>query len=197
MSIEYSDRFAWRTVDVVVAAVIAAAFGVVFWAWSAVWSATEFAFLAFPPSQYLISGVWLLPAVLGALIIRKPGAALFTEVVAAVISALLGSQWGLDVVLSGFVQGAGAELVFAFTMYRLWNLPIAVVAGTGAAIGEWLHDIPVYYPALDFTYQLAIGGFMLVSGALIAGAGSWLLVRALAETGVLAPFESGRGQQPV
>lgn len=184
----------WRVVDIVVAAVIAAAFGVVFWAWGFLWTATEPAFLFFTPSQYIISGVWLMPAVLGALIIRRPGAALFTEAVAATISAVLGAQWGLDTILSGFLQGAGAELIFAFTLYRAFTLPVAIVAGIGAGVGEWLHDIPVYFPALAFELQLAIGGFMLVSAALIAGVGSWLLARALAQTGVLAPFPSGQAQ---
>ena len=51
-----------------------------------------------------------------------------------------------------------------------------MLAGAGAAVGEWLHDMPIYYPDLAFA-QLAIGAFMLVSGV-IAGLGSWLLVRA-------------------
>jgi energy-coupling factor transport system substrate-specific component len=37
----------------------------------------------------------------------------------------------------------------------------------------------------------------MVSGALVAGVGAWLLVRALAATGVLAPFAVGREQRPV
>ena len=34
-----SQPAGWRTVDIVVAAVIAVAFGVVFWAWNLVWAA--------------------------------------------------------------------------------------------------------------------------------------------------------------
>ena len=68
--------------------------------------------------------MWLVPAVLAPLIIRKPGAALFAEMVAAGVSALLGSQWGPDTLLSGFVQGAAAELVFA-----LDRLPALVARG--------------------------------------------------------------------
>jgi len=48
--------------------------------------------------------------------------------VAAVISVLLGNQWGLDVLLSGFVQGAGAELIFAFLMYRNYGPIVAALA---------------------------------------------------------------------
>ena len=127
----------WRTVDIVVAAAIAVAFGVVFWAWNAVWAATAPAFVAFPPLQYLIYGVWLLPGVLGGLIVRKPGAALFTELVAAMVSALIGSQWGLDAVLSGALQGAGAELVFALGRYRSFGLVTAVLAGAASAVPAW------------------------------------------------------------
>src|SRR5256885_13875403 len=86
---------AWRTVDIVVAAVIAVAFGVVFWAWNALWAATAPAFTALPAAQYLISGVWLIPAVLGGFVIRKPGAGPFCELLAAVVSAPICSPRGL------------------------------------------------------------------------------------------------------
>ncbi len=189
----------WRTVDIVVAAVIAVAFGVIFWAWSSfVWGPTSLFFEGFAkPAQYVLSGVYLMPAVLGGLVIRKPGAALFTELVAAAVSALLGSQWGLDVILSGVVQGAGAELVFAFTAYRAWNLPVALLAAVGASVGEWLHDMTIYFPETAFEAQLLYAVFMVISAVLIAGIGSWLLTRALADTGVLAPFASGRSQRAV
>jgi energy-coupling factor transport system substrate-specific component len=61
----------WRTVDIVVAAALAVAFGVVFWVWNSVWEATKPIFTAATPAQYIISGVWLIPAVLGGLVIRQ------------------------------------------------------------------------------------------------------------------------------
>jgi len=187
----------WRTVDIVVAAALAVAFGVVFWAWNAVWEATKPIFLAVAPAQYIISGVWLIPAVLGGLIIRKPGAALFTELVAATVSAILGSVWGLDTLLSGAMQGAAAEFVFGATLYGRWSIAIAVAAAAAAAVGEWLHDMPVYYATLDLGQQLVIGVFMVLSAVIIAGIGSWFLMRSLVQTGVLAQFQAGRAQQRV
>ena len=181
----------WRTVDIVVASTIAVAFGVVFWAWNLVWAATALLFVAFPPLQYLIYGVWLMPAVLGALIVRKPGAALFTEVVAASASALLGSQWGLDAVVSGLLQGGAAELVFLITRYRRFGLGTALVAGAAAAVGAWVHDMAVYFPGVPLDLQLAMGAFMVVSAVLVAGLGSHLLARALARAGVLSQFPIG------
>jgi energy-coupling factor transport system substrate-specific component len=188
-------RDGWRVVDIVVAAVLGVAFGVVFWQWGVVWATL---FLGqVNPLAYLVSGLWLLPAVLAGLIIQRPGAALFAETVAGSVSALLGSVWGLDTVASGIMQGAGAELVFALTLYRSFGLPTALLAGAGAAAGEWIHDMTIYYAGTALDVQLAYGAFMLVSAVGIAGLGSWLLTRALAQTGVLAPFPSGRSQRRV
>lgn len=192
-----NSQTTWRTVDTVVTAAIAVAFGVVFWAWNGLWETLKPAFTFLPPAQYLISGVWLIPAVLAALVIRKPGAALFAELVAASVSTILGSQWGLDTLLSGAIQGALAEVVFGATGYTRWGLAIAIIAAIGAAIGEWLHDMTVYYSTLTLTDQITIGAFMMISAVVIAGAGSWLLARALVMSGVLAQFPSGRAQPRV
>lgn len=192
-----SSSVGWRTVDIVVAAVIAVAFGVIFWAWNAVWAATEPAFAALPAMQYLISGVWLIPAVLGGLIIRKPGAALFCELLAATVSALIGSQWGLDTLVSGAVQGAGAEIVFALFRYQNWSLAVAAIAGIASAVAGWIHDMLVYYPDLGGGGWVVFLPFYVISAAIIAGIGSYYLTRSLAQTGVLAPFASGRAQSKI
>lgn len=187
----------WRTVDIVVAAAIAIAFGVVFWAWNQVWAAATPVFVAIPPAQNLLYGVWLVPAVLAGLIIRKPGAALFTELVAASVSAILGSQWGLDAVVSGALQGLGAEIVFLVVGYRRWTIAVALIAAIGTAIAAWVHDTPLYYADLGLGPQLVILALMVVSAIVIAGIGSWLLMRSLVQTGVLAQFPAGRAQQRV
>lgn len=187
----------WRTVDIVVAAVIAVAFGVVFVAWNALWNATMPLFVALPASQAIIYGVWLLPGVLVALIVRKPGAALFGGVVSATVSALIASQWGLDTVLSGALQGGGAELAFAMGLYRSWGLPFAVLAAALAGIGAAIHDIVGYYANTGVAYWIVFSATLVISGILVAGIGAWLLVRALAGAGVLNEFAVGREQREV
>jgi energy-coupling factor transport system substrate-specific component len=185
---------AWRTVDIVVASSIAAAFGVIFWAWGQLWNTAQPAFTGFPPGQGFMYGVWLLPGVLGALLIRKPGAAIYTELVASIISAFLGTAWGLQVVLYGLVEGAAPELVFAFLLYRSWKLPAALAAGAVAGVAAALLDLAFYYTDWSGGWQLSYTLLLAASSLVVAGAGSWLLVRALAKTGVLAPFASGRDQ---
>ncbi|HEY3127627.1 MAG TPA: ECF transporter S component [Candidatus Limnocylindria bacterium] len=192
-----SSSLSWRTVDIVVTAAIAVAFGVVFWAWNALWAATTPAFVAVPPAQNILYGTWLAAGVVAGLVVQKPGAALFAELVAASVSLILGSQWGLDAALSGLFQGAGAELGFAIFRYRRFDLIAAALAAALAAVGAWIHDTPLYYAELPLVDQLVIGAFMLVSAVIIAGIGSAWLVRALVQTGVLAQFPSGKAQQRI
>jgi energy-coupling factor transport system substrate-specific component len=135
--------------------------------------------------------------VVGALVIRKPGAALFTELVAAIVSALLGNQWGLTVVFYGLAQGIGPELVFLATRYRRWGLPTAVLAGAAAGVGTVLLDLFYWYPHWATGWMVAYAAVVITSAAAIAGVGGWWLFRALARTGVLAPFASGREQRAV
>ncbi len=176
----------WRTRDIVVAAIIGVAFGVVFVGWNALWEGLGGIVL---PVRSLIYGVWLVPAVLGALVIRKPGAALFTEMVAAGLSVFLGgTPWGPDTLLSGFVQGAAAELVFAFTLYRAYALPILGIAAIASAAAAWIHDWALYYADVDTQTMFLAGVAMAMSAVLVTAIGSYLLARALRQAGVLEGF---------
>ncbi|AXO36127.1 ECF transporter S component [Micromonospora chalcea] len=189
----HTDSNRWRTVDIVVASVIAVAFGVVFWAWGLLWSATDAAFAFFPPAQAVLYGVWLIPAVLAGLIIRKPGAALYCETVAAIISALLGSQWASIVILQGLMQGIGAELAFAAFRYRSFRLPVATLAGALTGLGAAIFDFVYWNKAYDFaSYRLPYALITIVSATIVAGLGAHVLTRALANTGVLDRFPAGR-----
>ncbi len=178
----------WRTRDIVVAAIIGVAFGVVFWAWGLAWSAFAPLNAVFPVARDLLYAVWLLPAVLAPLVIRKPGAAVFSEMVAAGVSALIGSQWGIDTLLSGFVQGAAAELVFAFTLYRSWSWPVLALAAIASALAAWAHDWALYYADVDLALQIVRGAFMAISAVVIVAGGSIALERALRQAGVLEGF---------
>lgn len=188
----------WRTIDIVVASVIAVAFGVVFWAWNFVWSATDPVFAFFPPAQTLIYGVWLMPAVLGGLVIRKPGAAIYCETLAAIISALLGSQWSTLTIPQGLVQGIGAELAFAAVRYRSFRLPTALFAGALTGLGAALFDFFVWNAGLAvLSYRIPYAALTIVSSMVIAGLGGWALTRALAQTGALDRFPAGRERAAV
>lgn len=180
---------AWRTRDILVTAMIGVVFGVVFAFWNYLW--TVVAPGAIPPLQaFLIYGVWLVPAVLAPMIVRKPGAAVFAEMVAAGVSTIFGSPWGPDVLLSGFVQGAAAELIFAMTLYRNWSLPVLGIAAVASAAAAWIHDWVLYYADADMSLQVIRAVAMAVSALFIVAGGSYLLERSLRRAGVLDGFGS-------
>jgi energy-coupling factor transport system substrate-specific component len=183
----------WRVVDIVIAAVIAVASGVVFWGWDAVWVALSTPLHAVLPGlDSLLGGVWLFPAVLVPLIVRKPGAAIFAELVAATVEALLGSYWGAETLLSGLIQGLGAEIVFAIFLYAVWTRGTAILAGAGAGLALAILDLIVSYPGQKLAFDVIYIVGSVISGALIAGLLSWLLVGALARAGALNRFAAGR-----
>jgi energy-coupling factor transport system substrate-specific component len=132
-----------------------------------------------------VYGMWLVPVILAPLLIRKPGAALFAELTAAGVTVLLGSPWGPDTLLSAFVQGAAAELVFAFTGYRLWSLVVLAIAAIASAIGAWVHDWTIYYADFAVDIQLLRLAIMAVSAIAFAVAGSVAIERSLRKAGVL------------
>ncbi len=186
----------WRVVDLVTAAVLGVATGVIFVIWN------QLGYLAFtaldvftPGLGGLVNGIWYLGGPLGALVIRKPGAALFVEVVAATVSMALGSQWAIDTLFSGIAQGLGAELVFAAFAYRHWGPKVAALSGLGAATGAMILELFVgstpnilYAPLRLAIYWVTSS----ISGIVLGGLLAWWLTRALAQTGVLDRFASGR-----
>jgi energy-coupling factor transport system permease protein len=184
----------WRVVDIVVAAVLGVALGFVFLAWNVGYLAPKAVIEPLLPGlQGLLNGPWLLAGVVGGLVMRKPGAAVFTEVLAAVVSALVGNQWGgLLTIEAGLVQGLGAELVLLLFLYtgRVW---VAVLAGAAAGAAGALNDLVLWYAGSGAAFSAIYLLSSIASGAVLAGLLGWLLTRALAATGVLSRFASGRG----
>jgi len=186
-------RFRWRVVDIVVASVIGVAAGVLFWLWGLAWPGLDSVLSFTPGLSGLLAGGWLFAGVLGGLIIRKPGAALYTEVVAAVVSMALGTQWAFLTFVWGLVQGAAAELGFAILLYANWRLLGALTSGALAGIAVGLLDTNFSsVAALSFEARVVYFVSAVVSGIVIAGLLSWVIAKALAATGALDRFAAGR-----
>lgn len=185
---------AFRTVDLVSAAMLGVAFGVVFWAWSLIYQAPSEAMGAvFAPLAGAWYSPWLLAGVVGGLLIRRPGAALVTEVVAASVEALIGSQWGWATVVSGGLEGLGVELALALFVWKRFGPGVAMLAGfLSAAFEVVFYEWHTYYADFTWTYKLAYLGIFGVSGAVVAGLGGLAIVRALARTGAVSSMPPGQ-----
>ena len=185
----------WELKDVILMAI----FGVVF---SAVYLAVFQGGLALstaltpmglsPFGFEIIYGVWFMAATLAAYIIRKPGVALVTEVLASAIELLMGNSGGLTVVLTGAIQGLGAELVFAAFRYKKWDLGSMSLAGIVSAVFIFCYELYyLNYIALAPTLLISQLAVRFVSAVVFSGVLCKLAGDALARTGVVKSYAIG------
>lgn len=184
----------WSTRELVVAAVLAVVVGVIFWGWGLLWSS---AFQAVPfPASYSLVGLWMLGGLLVPYVVRRPGAALFGELVAAFVSMAMGNQWGILTMASGLVQGVGSEAVFACYRWKRFSFPALYLAAALAGAFSILLDTFVYGYYAAYTWSsIGIAAILcIVSSVVLGGVLAWLLGEALARTGVLSGLAIGAGR---
>ncbi len=184
---------AWRTIDLLTTAVIGVVFGVAYWGWSSGYTALSDPISSvIGPAKGLLGGPWLIAGVVGGLVVRRPGAALMAEFLAAAVSGILGTQWGATVLLSGLLQGLGVEFALALFVYKVFNVYVAALGGALAAAFETLYEWDAYWVGLPTDWKFQYLGFFMLSGALVAGVGGWLLTKALAASGAIDALPAGR-----
>lgn len=168
--------------DILITIVIALVFGIIYKLWGPVYN-------IFKPFGLhigdVIYGMWFIAGTVAVLLLRKPGVALLAETAAASGEFLVGSEYGLSVLLYGIVQGLGTELMFAVFGYKRYTAFVAALGGIAAAVGSLVMDA-----AYGYVMDLALWNLLLLIGArvlggfLIAGILAYFLVEALEKTGV-------------
>ncbi|MBW3082925.1 ECF transporter S component [Bifidobacterium phasiani] len=193
---ESKPMLKWRVVDIAVASVVGVASALIYWVVALVTSAPWGALEAIVPGLAgVFNGLWLFAGPLAAVIVRKPGAALYAEVVAGVLEALMGNMWGgVETFLIALVQGLFAEIAFLVFAYRKWNLPVTVLSGALSGVACWGYSFLTNLQAVDVaqTYGVVYVVTTVASGAIVAGVLMWYLYIAIARTGALDKFASGR-----
>ncbi len=116
----------WTTRDIVVTAALAVATGISFIVFDWIYLVGTSVFG--PIFQSIMEGLWLLGALLVPYIVRRPGSALFGELVASLVEASF-NPFGVSVIIAGVLEGIGAEAVFLLTGYRRFNWRVMAVAG--------------------------------------------------------------------
>lgn len=181
----------WKLKEVVLMSLLAVVFGIIYLVFlhvGNIWSS-----LIGPIAYEWIFGVWFLVSIVAMAIIRKPGAAVIPEVMAAAIEVLLGNAVGPRLILAGLVQGLGAEAAFAVTRYRRFDLPVLILAGVLASVFSFGYGYLLGgFSALSPWYVLLMLGIRILSGAVIAGYGGGLLVNGLYATGSLRGYAIAR-----
>jgi energy-coupling factor transport system substrate-specific component len=171
-----------KLADVLTTVVISIVFGIVYKLWG------PFYYFVKPFGLHidqLIYGMWFIAATVAFLIIRKPGVALLAEIAAASGEFIAGSEWGLEVLLYGVVQGLFAEVVFAAFRYKRFDVFVVSLAAASSTIGSLIMD---FYKG--YIEELAVWNLTLFIGArfvgaiIISGLFAYSLVKALEKTGV-------------
>lgn len=188
-------RAGWNLREIVLVAALAVVFGLLYWAWVQVWGGLR---VAMGPggdfAQNVLIGGWMVVAPLAIYIIRKPLTGVITEIGASFVEfAFLGSPIGPLLLITGVVQGVGAELPFAVTRYRRYGWWVFVAAGLTAALFSFVYStIRFGWLGQDvFVLRLALH---LLSGLVLTGLLAKALGDVLRATGVLDNYAIGRAE---
>jgi energy-coupling factor transport system permease protein len=171
-----------KLADILTTVVVSIVFGIVYKLWG------PFYYFVKPFGLHidqLIYGMWFIAATVAFLIIRKPGVALLAEIAASSGEFIMGSEWGLEVLIYGFVQGLFAELIFAAFRYKRFDVFVVSLAAIGSTVGSLIMDFYKGYIEELAVWNLSLFiGARFVGAIVIAGIFAYSLVKALEATGV-------------
>ncbi|MFO7928861.1 MAG: ECF transporter S component [Candidatus Humimicrobiaceae bacterium] len=189
-------EYGWNTLDIVMVAIIGVIFSILYWAYNQL-----FAFLwpfisGIPPVVQIFVGFWFIAGIVAGYVIQKPGAAFLGEVIAALVSMLLGSMWGVWIIVSGLVQGAATEGIFAAYRYKKFNYLTVCLAGIFTALVSFFFPEAITEGFLDYRISIIIAMLVvrIISGAILGGALGKVISDAVAKTGILRNFKLGKNR---
>lgn len=176
-----------RTKEVVVVAMVAAVVGVVF-------TLLDYAYMPLSAVlgtvfMELTFGIYMLSAALPMYLVRKPGAAVFGALVTAGVNLLLGSPYGLQLVLAGILEALGVEIAYIL-FKREANLKCLVVGQILGAVFVFGRDAFFWGSPMCYGVTIALGVIVvrLLSSVVIGIVLVKVITAALVKTGVLKGF---------
>ncbi len=176
-----------NTAEIVFISVLSATLGIIWWGYTIIYDIADPILRPFA-LENLLTGVWFTGAVFFPYIIRKPGAAILGELIAALVQGFI-ARWGLSSLAYGLVQGVPVELFFLLLGYKRWSLPVLMIAGAISAIGSYVLSFFWYqYFTMSVPYNLIQISTFIISGAILAGLLSKVAADGLKKTGVLNHF---------
>lgn len=172
--------------EILVTVLISVIFAIIYNLWWLFYNVAQVAGLHLEQLTY---GVWFMAAIVCYLIIHKPGIALLAEFAAGAGETIVMGKFDIPTIIYALLQGLACEIVFAIFKYQSRSVMVAMLAGLVTA----LVSFPVDY---FYGYLNEVAGwnlilfivFRAISGIIIAGLLSYLLVKALDQTGVTKVF---------
>lgn len=177
------------TKEIVIIAMISAVVGVLFtvmdWVYMPLSAVLGVVFME------ITFGIYMLSAALPMYIARRPGIAVFGALVAAGVNLLLGSPYGLQLVLAGLLEAIGVEIGYALFGKYEGNIKNLVVGQLLGAILVFGRDMFFWGSPLALGANVAIGVVIvrLLSSVIVGIILVKVITAALKKTGVLKGFK--------
>jgi len=177
----------WKVKEIVIIALVAAVVGVIY-------TVMDFAYaplsaLLGPIFMELTFGVYLLSALLPMYIGRKPGFAIFGALVCAGVNLLLGSPYGIQVVLAGTLQAIGTEIAFLIGKKYSGSWTQLIITGILAPLCVFCRDYIVFgYSTMDSSILIAMLAVRIASAIIIGSLLTKGITAGLKKAGVLKGF---------
>ncbi len=171
----------WTTRDIMVTAILSIIMGVVY---------IPLTYLtgylgAFPFINAIIIGIYFWPIIMIGYIIRKPGSALLSSLIAFLVMVPL-TPWGIMMLSMGLLIGLPIEIAFLIGRYKfkLWSL---MLAGIFSGLSYATMNLTVY-GLINVSPLLQIAFFVetIVSGVLLGGLLAKFIGDAVIKTGIVS-----------
>jgi energy-coupling factor transport system permease protein len=189
-----TKKYGWTTLDIVMVAVIGVVFSLLYWAYNFLYAFLVPFLSASPVTAQAFVGFWFIAGIVSAYIIQKPGAGFLGEVIAAIISMFLGSIWGVWILISGLVQGAATEAIFAAYKWKKFNYLTLILSGIFTGIVSFF--FPESLTEGYFSYKPLIIVAMIIvrlaSSVVLASILGKSITDGVVKTGVLRNFKIGK-----
>ncbi|GAB3150996.1 hypothetical protein GCM10027058_16330 [Microbacterium neimengense] len=144
----------------------------------------------FPPSAYVLAGLWAVPATLALALLRRPGVGVLTGLIAGLAMTPFSPQ-GASVIVATLWWAAACELPFLVTRYHRWTLVLHVCGGIVAGLAS----IAVSYTTGVMTPMPLAAQLLTITlsfvAPTVAALGGVALARRLQRSGVGGQSASG------
>ena len=135
-------------------------------------------------------GIYFLGGAFAVYVIRKPGTGIVAEILGAIIETLLGNFFGPIIILSGFVQGFGFELVIALKKYKKFDIVTLIEASICCSVITLIYNLFISgYNKIAVPVLALMLAVRIISAILIDAFLNKSISDKLAKAGVLKGYE--------
>lgn len=183
---ERNHHMKWKTKEIAVVAMVAAVIGAIF---------TLMDFIYMPLSAALgvvfmeiTFGIYMLSPLVPMYLVRKPGAAVFGALVVALVNLLLGSPYGVQLILANLLEGVAVEIGFAVISRYKGTLANFALSGILGALFVFGRDFIVFYAMAFQSFMIPLLIVRILSAVFVGWILTKLIAAALNKTGATRGF---------